>query len=155
MPPTVRPRFTGRAAILVLVMAVLVMSYASSLRAYLEQRHHLQTLRSGIAESRGSIAALEREQKRWQDPAFLRAKAHERLGWVLPGEIAFQVIDEDGKPLDDDDTLTGPGEEAERSAGPLWWQSAWQSVELAGVPKQERETPRPATRIRVSKSTQR
>ena len=36
-----RPRFTGRAAILVLVVALLMMSYASSMRAYLDQRRHL------------------------------------------------------------------------------------------------------------------
>ena len=41
-----RPRLTGRAAILVLVLAVLAVSYASSLRAYLQQRVHIVELKA-------------------------------------------------------------------------------------------------------------
>jgi hypothetical protein len=138
----------------VLVVAVLVVSYASSLRAYLEQRQHLSDLRGDIAQSRGSIADLQREQKRWEDPAFLRATAHERLGWVLPGEIAFQVIGADGKPLDHEDSLTDPATVTE-DAAPLWWQSAWSSVVAAGTPAKARDLPEPADRIRPPKSPQR
>jgi hypothetical protein len=44
-----RSRFTGRAAVLVLVLAVLTVSYASSLRAYLQQRAHIGDLKAQIA----------------------------------------------------------------------------------------------------------
>ena len=93
------PRLTGRAAILVLVLAVLMVSYASSMRAYLEQQRHLAALGQDIASSKADIASLQREKKRWNDPAYVRTVAHQRLGWVLPGEIGFQVLDDDGKPL--------------------------------------------------------
>src|SRR5688500_18324178 len=63
------PRFTGRAAVLVLVLAVLTVSYASSLRAYLQQRSHIGDLKAQIAEREASINDLEREKKRWDDPA--------------------------------------------------------------------------------------
>ena len=39
-----RPRFTNRMAILVVVLAVLVVSYASSMRAYLQQRDQINDL---------------------------------------------------------------------------------------------------------------
>lgn len=148
VPP--RPRFTGRAAILVLVLAVLMVSYASSMRAYLEQRQHISALRENVAESRANIAELEREKKRWQDPAYIRAMAHQRLGWVMPGEIGFQVIDENGKPLGHQDTLSDPDSVTEANR-PMWWQSAWGSVVEAGKPEASRMAPTPVTRIRAPK----
>jgi hypothetical protein len=138
----------------VLVLAVLVVSYASSMRAYLEQRRHIESLEHSIAESRAHIEQLKREQERWQDPAFVRAQARERFGWVLPGQIGFQVIDEDGEPLGHDASLTDP-ETAVPDDRPLWWQSAWASVEAAGHPEKYLERPAPAEMIRPPKSKKR
>jgi hypothetical protein len=137
----------------VLVLAVLMVSYASSMRAYFEQRHHMDDVRADITESRANIKALQREKARWDDPAFVRAQARQRFGWVLPGEIAYQVIDEDGKPLDHEDSLSDPSVTTE-TAHPLWWQSAWRSVEVAGNPE-EAEVPPPATTIKAPKPPKR
>lgn len=146
-PP--RPRFTGRAAILVLVLAVLTVSYASSMRAYLEQRAHLEALDTQIAQSEADIEALEREKERWEDPAFVRAQARERFGWVLPGEIGFQVIDENGEALDHEDSLPDVEVETEEEPPP-WWQTAWDSVEAAGNPEDIEDEPQPIRRIRAN-----
>ena len=143
MPGRARPRFTGRAAILVLVLAVLAISYASSMRAYLEQKAHLESLRASIAESRENIADLERERRRWRDEAFIEAQATKRLGWVKPGEISFQVIDENGDPLDHEDTLSDP-DALELENEPAWWETAWQTMEAAGNPD---EVPHPVDEI--------
>ena len=133
---------------LVLVLVVLMVSYASSMRAYLEQKHHLETLRASIAESQTNITRLEREQKRWKDPAFIEAQARERFGWAMVGETSYQVIDENGQPLAGDDSLTEtPTTAAEES--PLWWQRAWGSVEAAGNPPEQH--PPPADQIRAPK----
>ena len=91
---------------LVLVVAALVMSYGSSLRAYLEQRDHIASLRAGIAESEAHIAALQREKKRWRDDAYVIAQARERFAFGFPGEIGYRVLDEDGEPLDHSDSLS-------------------------------------------------
>jgi hypothetical protein len=120
--------------VLVLVLAVLSVSYASSMRAYLEQKEHLASLRESIADSKANIAALEREKRRWRDEAYVEAQATERLGWVMPGEISFQVIDEDGEPLDHEDSLSDPGA-VEVENEPAWWQTAWASMEAAGHPE--------------------
>src|SRR5690348_984910 len=77
--PPARPRLTSRAAVLVLALAVLVVSYASSMRAYFEQRHHLDALQADIDESRANISALKREKARWDDPAYVRAQARQRF----------------------------------------------------------------------------
>lgn len=130
---------------LVLVLVVLAVSYASSMRAYLEQRTHLASLEADIEESKANIRALEREKERWKDPAFVRAQARERFGWVLPGEVAFQVIDENGEPLDNTEVLSDPAAPVEDDT-PLWWQSAWRSVEVAGNPEEALED-QPAVQI--------
>ena len=150
-PLPVRPRFTGRAAVLVLVLAVLAVSYASSMRAYLQQKEHLTTLRASIVESRTNIAELKREQRRWQDPAYVEAQARERFGWVQVGEVGYQVIGEDGKPLGHDDSLSDPKVLQEAQA-PLWWQSAWKSVVAAGNPEDVKLAPVPVDEIRAPKA---
>jgi len=127
----------------VLVLAVLAVSYASSMRAYLEQKQHLQELRESIADSRKNIAALQREKRRWKDPAFVEAQATQRLSWVMPGEISFQVIGEDGRPLDHEDTLSDP-DAIDVENEPAWWETAWQTVEAAGNPE---DVPNPVEEI--------
>ena len=93
-------RLTGRAAVLVLVLAVLTVSYASSLRAYLQQRSHIGELKVQIAEREASINDLEREKKRWDDPAYVKAQARARFGYLMPGETGYEVIGADGEPLE-------------------------------------------------------
>ena len=53
-------------AVLVVVLAVLVVSCASSMRAYLQQRAHINDLNARIDSSERDIKALEREKRRWQ-----------------------------------------------------------------------------------------
>ena len=131
-PPASRPRLTGRAAVLLLLLAVLAVSYASSTRAFLDQRSRIVDLKAEIAERSASIDALERERRRWRDDAFVEQQARERLGFVFPGETSYQVLDEDGEPLDAGGGLPEPAVPA--PAPTPWWETAWRSVEIAGRP---------------------
>jgi cell division protein FtsB len=135
-----RPRFTGRAAVLVLVLAVLTVSYASSLRAYLQQRSHIGDLKAQIAEREASITDLEREKKRWEDPAYVKAQARARFGYLMPGEQGFEVIGADGRPLEAQATLNDP-DEVIKTVPKAWWSAAWESMELAGDPPPPDEEP--------------
>ena len=143
------PRFTGRAAILVLVVAVLTVSYASSLRAYLQQRSHISDLKEQIAAREASIDDLEREKRRWNDPAFVRAQARERFGFLMPGETSYVVLGEDGEPLESEATLPRRSD-ALQQARPAWYDDAWESVLLAGDPPPP--TPPAATDIRAPRA---
>ncbi|MCH1865837.1 septum formation initiator family protein [Nocardioides sp. CFH 31398] len=133
-PRRERPRVTSRGAILALVLAVLVVSYASSLRAYLVQREHIADVKAEIAERQDAITALEREQRRWEDPVYLASQARARFGYLMPGETGFQVLDEDGEPLGAGNGLPETEPEPERPTA--WWKTAWESVEIAGRPQQ-------------------
>ncbi len=118
---------------LVLVLAVLTVSYASSLRAYLQQRSHIGDLKVQIAEREASIDDLEREKKRWDDPAYVKAQARSRFGYLMPGESGFEVIGADGKPLEAQASLNDPSDVI-KTVPKAWWSAAWESMELAGNP---------------------
>ncbi len=132
-----RPRFTGRAAILVLVVAVLTVSYASSMRAYLQQRAHISDLKEQIAAKAAAIDDLEREKRRWHDPAYVEAQARDRFGYVMPGETSYVVLDEHGNPLEADQTLPDASEVLKKKPT-AWYADAWDSVLLAGNPPREK-----------------
>ncbi|HEX2893972.1 MAG TPA: septum formation initiator family protein [Marmoricola sp.] len=143
--PAPRARFTNRAAILLVVLAVLVISYASSMRAYLQQRDQIDSLKQRIASSKVDIAKAEREKRRWQDPAYVEAQARERFGWVLPGETSYQVLGANGQPLTHDDKLTDPATVAPPKPR-AWWGKAYSTLQAADHPEKN-IAPTPATRI--------
>ena len=128
-----------------MVFAVLVVSYASSMRAYLQQRDQINGLRERIAASKADIADAEREKRRWHDPAYVEAQARARFGWVLPGETSYQVLDANGKPLTGEDELTDPSKVAPAKPR-AWWSKAYSTVEAADHPE-KKVAPTPATRI--------
>jgi hypothetical protein len=133
-----------------MVLAVLAVSYASSLRAYLEQRSHIVELKAQIAERRASIEELEQERARWQDPAYVSAQARERFGYVKPGETPFVVL-RDGEPLQSEAELTDPD-----SVAPVpqraWYDDVWDSTKLAGDPP-TKAPPVPLSKIDGSKKS--
>ena len=141
---------TGRAAILVLVLAVLAVSYASSMRAYLQQRGEIQSLQGAITERQTEIADLEQEKARWLDPEFVETEARERLGYVMPGETPFVAL-RDGKPLVSESELTDPDTIAV-SVESAFWDDAWETMLIAGNP-QRRADPPPLTKIEAPKGT--
>ncbi len=135
-----RPRLTGRAGVLLLVLVVLAVSYASSMRAFLQQREHLDELHAQIAERQASIEVLEREKRRWNDPAYVEQEARERLGYVMPGEVSYIALDEDGLPLESQATLSDPAD-VDPPEPEAWWTDAWGSVVAAGDPPRRNRLP--------------
>jgi cell division protein FtsB len=119
--------------VLVLVLSVLTISYASSLKAYFQQHTQIQQLRGQIAASQSSISRLEGEKARWQDPAYVRQQARARFGYLMPGQTSYVVIGEDGKPIAPQSTLSDPRTSAS-STPTAWWTREWRSVQLAGSP---------------------
>ncbi|MBJ7359028.1 septum formation initiator family protein [Nocardioides sp.] len=139
-PDGPKSRLTSRAAVLVLVVAVLMVSYASSLKAFLQQRTHINDLKGQIAEREANIDALEAEKQRWSDPAYIEQQARARLGYVMPGERTYLVLDEDGNALRPQSDLDDPAEVLSTTPTP-WWSDAWESVELAGHPPKPAKPP--------------
>jgi cell division protein FtsB len=149
----VRTRPTGRAAILVLVLALLAVAYASSIRAYVQQRSENATLQAENAQRQAAIDETARQIRREKDPAYIRQDARSRLSFVMPGETLYIVVDENGDPIEPEATLSDPVDPAD--ADPVaWWSDAWGSVELAGNPPKIESDPVPLTRIDGSEEGQ-
>lgn len=125
----------------------MVVSYASSLRAWAEQRSQIAALKAEQAERTERVGELEGELNRWNDPAYIEAQARERFGWVLPGETGYKVVDETS-----DSTVQPPTEKSpdKSTATRPWWSTLWGSVENAGnppAPSAEPKKPKPAATI--------
>jgi len=114
---------------------MLVVSYASSMRAYLHQRSQILESKAQIARDSSRIKELQDEKRRWSEPAYVEQQARERFGWVLPGETAYQVLDANGNPLTGDDQLTDPSSVGQQPKKDAWWVKVRASVDLADHPK--------------------
>ncbi|WP_338144131.1 septum formation initiator family protein [Nocardioides turkmenicus] len=132
-----RPKLTGRAMMIMVVAAVLVISYASSLRAYIQQRHDINALQTEIAQRKEHIKQLEEQTRRWEDPAYVQQQARERFGFVMPGETAYVALDENGERIQTEPELTDPKSVGSAEQPEAWWDDAWGSVLLAGDPPEQ------------------
>ncbi|MFZ4509370.1 MAG: FtsB family cell division protein [Candidatus Nanopelagicales bacterium] len=115
-----RPTLTGRAAILVLVLAALVVTLAIPLRAWMSQQAEIAALEADVAQSRERVESLRAELKDWEDPAFVIAQARSRLHFVFPGEVGYVVLGEDDRPI-------VPEQERAADEAP-WYSRLWDST---------------------------
>ena len=106
-----------------IVLAALMVSYASSLRAYVEQHQQLAALRTEQQQRQQTVADLKDTIHRWRDPAYIEAQARTRFGWVMPGEVGYVVIDDNGNAVTSEAST-----QAKKGAGAPWWQQMWGSV---------------------------
>ena len=148
-----RSNVTTRAIALAVVVLVLTISYASSLRIYFAQAHDIATTKQQISQSQNRIADLQSELARWNDPAYVKSQARERLGWVMPGETGYRVVEDNGKAL-------GGGAEIDSSAKEAappedaWWAKLWGSVEAADQPAPVKTTkPKPTKAPTITENT--
>jgi len=80
-----------RAAILAAVICVLTLTIAGPVRTYFGQRTEMKQLKATEEQLRAQIANLEEQKVKLADPVFIAAQARERLGFVMPGDIPYQV----------------------------------------------------------------
>jgi uncharacterized protein len=80
-----------RAAILAAMVCVLTLTIAGPVRTYFAQRTEMKQLKATESQLRGQIAELEEQKVKLADPVFIAAQARERLGFVMPGDIPYQV----------------------------------------------------------------
>jgi cell division protein FtsB len=113
-----------RAAILAAVVCVLTLTIAGPVRTYFAQRTEMKQLSASESALRHQIAALEQQKGKLADPAYVAAQARERLGFVMPGEIPYQVQ------LPPNAALPGdPGSAPTAAAtNDPWYTSLWHTI---------------------------
>ena len=90
-----RSRLTGRAAFLALVVCTLVVALAYPIRQYVSQRDDISDQERMAREAQQDVERLRDQKARLQDDAYIERLAREQLHFVMPGEIAFTMIDPD------------------------------------------------------------
>lgn len=128
-----RSGLTTRAIALGVVVLMLTISYASSLRIYLDQKRDIADTKAEIAQRKETIADLQTELVRWEDPAYVKSQARARLGWAVPGEVGYRVVDEDGNPIGGSHEIESE-EPHLNEAGDSWWARTFGTIEAADHP---------------------
>jgi cell division protein FtsB len=113
-----------RAAILAAVVCVLTLTIAGPVRTYFAQRTEMQQLKASEEQLRAQIADLEEQKVKLADPVFIAAQARERLGFVMPGDIPYQVQ------LPENAAVPGApgGEPAKAKPDQPWYTSLWHTI---------------------------
>lgn len=126
-----RVGFTARRAVILgAVMCVLTLTVAGPVRTFFAQHAEMKQQSQLEITLHRQIADLGQQKVNLDDPAHIRAQARQRLGFVMPGEIPYQVQ----LPA----TAEVPGEPgAEAVAGPTgdpWYTALWHTVADAPHP---------------------
>ncbi len=120
--------------ILGLVVIALVLSYGGSLQIYFNQQHQIAVADQEIRERQAELADLQSQLSRWDDPAYVKAQARERLGWVMPGEIGYRVVDQNGDPIGGGVVLQSEQRPVTDTDNQYWWQRMAGSLSTADSP---------------------
>lgn len=114
-----------RAAILAAVVCVLTLTIAGPVRTYFAQRTEMNQLKTVEGQLRSQIADLEQQKVKLADPVFIAAQARERLGFVMPGDIPYQVQLPPGAAAAP--PAAGP-DAATAVSGDPWYTSLWHTI---------------------------
>ena len=68
-----------------------VLILAPQLRILIEQRQQIADLTAISTSTQTELNDLTKQRARWDDPAYVRAQARDRLYYVMPGEISYLV----------------------------------------------------------------
>jgi cell division protein FtsB len=99
-------RLSGFTFVMLSILVLATVVLAPSLRTLVEQQNQIAQLRQAVEDKKGSVAELETDIARWDDPAYIEAQARDRLVYVFPGDYTYLVIDDgttvttgDGAPI--------------------------------------------------------
>jgi cell division protein FtsB len=113
-----------RAAILAAVVCVLTLTIAGPVRTYFAQRTEMKQLKATEQHLRAQIAELEQQKVKLADPVFIAAQARERLGFVMPGEVPYQVQLPANSGVPGSPDIEAPA----ANPGEPWYTSLWHTI---------------------------
>lgn len=131
---------TRRALVFFAVLALLALSYVNSLRTYLVQQSTMATTQQQIAERSQRASDLQRQLDRWHDPAFVKSQARTRLGWVMPGEVGYRVVDANGEVMSGTNEIEGVGASETNDLAARWWDKLATSMRHADEARTQTDT---------------
>jgi cell division protein FtsB len=135
--------FTGRAAILAVVVGALAIALAGPVRELLSQRSQIASLRTSVASQQSQIATLNATKKLWGSPAYIETQARDRLHYVFPGQVPYVTLSP--TPL-----ASSSAAAAAVLAAKPWYGRLWSSVEGAADGPTPRPSPSPTPALASS-----
>ena len=129
-----RTALTGRAAILALTLAFVIVAIALPFKIWLSQRGDITSLNSQITQAQKRVAELDATHQQWSDPTYVEQQAERRLHYVMPGESSTVVI----APHTSHASKAVAEAIAHPAAPPVsdgpWYSQLWTSMQTAGSP---------------------
>jgi hypothetical protein len=124
--------------VLSVVVLLAVVLLLPTVRAAVQQESDIDRLRAELALHEAERDRLEVELERWEDRTYVVERARSRLHYVFPGDTVWRTLDADTV-VEDMDPLTGEPVGAgpvgtDPTAGVPWFQSVWESVQVADGP---------------------
>ncbi|MGO1411475.1 MULTISPECIES: septum formation initiator family protein [unclassified Microbacterium] len=98
-----RLRLSGFTMIMLALVVLGALVLVPTVSTYVEQRQKIAALEESVQLTQSEIDALEDEQQRWGDEAYIMAQARERLYYTKPGEVPYLIVndlDESEQPQD-------------------------------------------------------
>jgi cell division protein FtsL len=90
--PADRARLTSRAAVLAVVVCAIALSLAYPVREYIAQSRQIDGLLAQRQVMLTQLRALQTEQRRLNDPAYVAQLAEDRLHFCLTGQTCYVII---------------------------------------------------------------
>jgi cell division protein FtsL len=103
------------------VICAVALSLAYPVREYIAQRRQIDQLVAERQMTLAQLRALQRQQQRLNDPAYVEQLARDKLHFCMTGQTCYVIIG-------------GPGSgsaAAARAGGTPWYDRLWHSVQRA------------------------
>jgi cell division protein FtsB len=117
-----RPRFTSRAAVLVVVVCAIALSLAYPVREYIAQLRQISQLQAQQAQIVAQVRQLKAERSELASPGYVEQQAENRLHMCMPTETCYVNIN-GNKP--------SARTASSRAVVTPWYERLWSSVHQA------------------------
>jgi cell division protein FtsB len=87
-------RLSGFSVLIMSLTLLGVLILAPQLKILVEQRQQIADLQAIAAQRTAELTELQKQRARWDDPAYVRAQARDRLYYVMPGEVSYLVLND-------------------------------------------------------------
>lgn len=113
-----RPRVSGFPLIVFALLVAAAFVLAPNIHLLIAQQHQVAALSQQVQTAKQQLSALQSEQARWSDPAYIRSQTRSRLYFVTPGQTTYIALN----------VPTAPAAAASTSSRTTRTQGDWMSV---------------------------
>lgn len=152
--------FSGRLLVMALTMGVATVLLAPNVHTFLTQRTEISQLQDDISARQAQQEAYAAEIKRWDDPAYIKQQARDRVSMLMPGETGYWVYGANGTETIKDSVDAAKAAAAQATTAKKateittepWVDGLWDAVKksaqvqvpVAAVPDKPATTPAPS-----------